>query len=65
MVIPELSGEFCLGDGVGSSVSSTICIPPIHNGAGKATRCIEYFLSVSTLGYVEHLVHVLQPDISL
>jgi hypothetical protein len=65
MVISELSGEFCLGDGVGSSVSSTICMPPIRNETSKATRCIEYFLPVSTLGYVEHLVHGLQPVISL
>jgi hypothetical protein len=57
MVIPELSGEFCPGDGVGSNVSSAIYIPPIRNGASKATRCIEYFLPVGALSYVEHLVH--------
>jgi hypothetical protein len=65
MVIPKLSGEFCPGNGVDSGVSSAICIPLIRSGAGKATRCIEYFLPVSTLGYVEHLVHRLQPVISL
>jgi hypothetical protein len=65
MVIPKLSGEFCPGNGVGSSVSSTICISPMCSGAGKATRCIEYFLPISTLGYVEHLVHGFQPVISL
>jgi hypothetical protein len=57
MVIPKLSGEFCLGDGVGSSVSSAICIPPILSGANKATRCIEYFLPIGALSYVEHLIH--------
>jgi hypothetical protein len=40
MVIPELSGEFCLDNGVDSSVDNAVCIPPIHSGAGKATRCI-------------------------
>jgi hypothetical protein len=53
MVIPELSGEFCPGDGVGSSVSSAICIPPIRSGASKATQCIEYFFPVGALSYVE------------
>jgi hypothetical protein len=57
MVIPELSGEFGLGDGVGSGVSSAISIPPIRSGASKATRCIEYFLPIGALSYVEHLVH--------
>jgi hypothetical protein len=57
VVIPELSGEFYSGDGVGSSVISAICIPPIRSGASKATRCIEYFLPIGALSYVEHLVH--------
>jgi hypothetical protein len=57
MVIPEMSGEFCLDNGVGSSVSSAVCIPPIRSGASKATRCIEYFLPVGALSYVENLDH--------
>jgi hypothetical protein len=57
VVIPELSGQFCLGDGLGSSVSGAICIPPICSGASEATRCIEYFLPIGALSYVKHLVH--------
>jgi hypothetical protein len=57
MVIPEVSGEFCPGNGVGSSVTSALCIPPIRSEASKATRRIEYFLPVGALSYVEHLVH--------
>jgi hypothetical protein len=37
MVIPEVTGEFCPGDGVRSSVSSVVCIPPIRSGASEAT----------------------------
>jgi hypothetical protein len=37
MVIPELSGEFCLSDGVGSSVSGAICMPPIRSETSKTT----------------------------
>jgi hypothetical protein len=37
MVIPELSGEFCLGDCVDGSMSSAVRIPPIRSGADKAT----------------------------
>jgi hypothetical protein len=55
MVIPKLNGEFCLGDGVDSNVSSAICIRPIRSGATKATRCIEYFLPVGALSYVSIL----------
>jgi hypothetical protein len=46
-------------------VSSTVRIPPISSGASKATRCIQDLLLVSALGNVEHLLHYLQPIISL
>jgi hypothetical protein len=57
MVIPEVSGEFYLGNGVSSSMCCAVCIPLIHSGASKVTRCIEYSLPVSALGYVEHLFY--------
>jgi hypothetical protein len=57
MLIPELSGKFCLGDCVDGNMSSAVRIPPIRSGAGKATRCIQHLLSVRALSYVEHLVH--------
>jgi hypothetical protein len=37
MVIPVVSGEFYLGNGVSTSVCGAICIPPIRSGAGEAT----------------------------
>jgi hypothetical protein len=59
MVIPELRGEFCLGDCVDGSMSSAVRIPPIRSGTSKTTRCVHHFLSVRALSYVEHLLYKL------
>jgi hypothetical protein len=59
MVIPELSEELCLGNCVDDGMSSTICIPPIRSGTSKTTSCVEHFLSVRALSYVEHLLYIL------
>jgi hypothetical protein len=63
MIIPEISGKLCLGDG--SGVSSTIRISPVYSGASEATRCIENFLPIGALSDIKHFLHCLQQIICL
>jgi hypothetical protein len=65
MIVPEMCRKFCLDNSVSNSMGSTVGVPPVSSGASEATRCVEHLLPISTLNNVEHLIHCLQPIISM
>jgi hypothetical protein len=69
MIILEMCRELYLTNGVSSSVSSTVGVPPVGNGASEAIQCIENLLPVGALSDVEHFCplssanHLLEQDL--
>jgi hypothetical protein len=51
MIVPEVGGEFYLGNGVSSSMCCTVCIPPIRSGAIEAMMHIALYPYLCTKLY--------------
>jgi hypothetical protein len=65
VIVSELSSKLCLGDSISSIVDSGVRIPPISSRTSKTTRSIENLLPVRALCNNQHLLHKLQPIISV
>jgi hypothetical protein len=65
MKVSELSSKFRLGDSISSIVGSSVGIPPISSKTSQTSRSIEDLLLVRALCNNQHLLHRLQPIISV
>jgi hypothetical protein len=65
MVVSELSRKFHPCDSISSIMGSSVRIPPISSRTSQTTRSIENLLPVGALGNNQHLLHRLQPIISV
>jgi hypothetical protein len=65
MIVSELSSKLCPCDSISSIVGSSVGIPPINSRTSQTTRSIENLLPVRALCNDQHLLHRLQPIISL
>jgi hypothetical protein len=65
MIISELSRKLRPCDSISSIVGSSVGIAPINSRTSKMTRSIENLLPVRALTNIQHLLHRLQPIISV
>jgi hypothetical protein len=65
VLLPELVPELLPGDGVGGVMSCGVSIPLICGGSFQSAQSIKNLLPISTLDDVQHLLHRLDPVISL
>jgi hypothetical protein len=62
MIVPEFGGEFCLGNGLSSSMCCVVCIPPIHSAAGLVRRSDAY--STFSLSVHWEMLNIFSMDFS-